>query len=371
MDENFDKIPQEEDDIASKPKKSASEVIIKILAVACVIASVALVAVLVFAAVGKRNNSATPGNVTPDTVFTTDSLTTTENPSLSVSNSTTNASTSTTASNQIIAYATEEVNVRTGPSTDYDILRTIPAGQSVIFVSKDENNWCKVMIDGEICYIYREYLTTKKPDVTTTQTAASATNRKIIDPTQARWYLVVVDRTRQMPEGYTPNTEYVADSDCSLEARVAPYYDAMYKAALEDGVELTPYSGYRSYATQEYNFNSLTEDYLSDGTMTREEAEAEAAKEILPPGCSEHNLGLAMDICGTDDDFKYTDEYEWLQQHAHEYGFIERYTEDKQDITGIIPEPWHWRFVGVSHATKIKNAGICLEEYYQYYGVEY
>ncbi len=370
MDENFDKIPQEEDNIAYKPKKSASEVIIKILTIACVIASVALVAVLVFAAVGKRNNSATPGNVTPDTVFSTDSLTTTENPSLSIPTST-NASTSTTASNQIIAYATEEVNVRTGPSTDYDILRTIPAGQSVIFVSKDENNWCKVMIDGEICYIYREYLTTKKPDVTTTQTAASATNRKIIDPTQERWYLVVVDRTRQMPEGYTPNTEYVADSECSLEARVAPYYDAMYKAALEDGVELTPYSGYRSYATQEYNFNSLTEDYLSDGTMTREEAEAEAAKEILPPGCSEHNLGLAMDICGTDDDFKYTDEYDWLQQHAHEYGFIERYTEDKQDITGIIPEPWHWRFVGVSHATKIKNAGICLEEYYQHYGVEY
>ena len=56
-------------------------------------------------------------------------------------------------------------------------------------------------------------------------------------------------------------------------------------------------------------------------------------------------------------------EYKWLMDHAHEYGFILRYTAEKQSITGIIPEPWHWRFVGVEHAKAIKDSGLCLEEY--------
>ena len=357
-------------------KKSKNDIIIKILTVACILCAVLLVVVLVFAFVGGDDN-VTSGNVTPDTVVT-DPVSTTlpiiDNNVLTTAPVTEALPTSTTLAanpNQITAYATEEVNIRSAPSTDATILGKLPAGGSVIFLSKDENDWCKVVYDGEICYIYREYLTTVKPAEPVTQPGADATTRKTVNATGDNWYIVIVDKNRQIPEGYVPATEYIADSDCSLDARIAKYYDAMYNAALEDGIELTPYSGYRSYETQEYNYNNLVDMYLEEG-YTQEEAEAEAATEILPPGCSEHNLGLAIDIISTDYDFAeiYEEEYNWLVEHAHEYGFIERYTEEKQDITGIIPEPWHWRFVG-KHATAIKNSGLCLEEYYQHYGVEY
>ena len=81
------------------------------------------------------------------------------------------------------------------------------------------------------------------------------------------------------------------------------------------------------------------------------------------PGCSEHNFGVAMDICNTNDDFNQTEQYAWLQKHAAEYGFIERYKGDKTEYTGVAAEPWHWRYVGVENAKKINESGLCLEEY--------
>ena len=70
----------------------------------------------------------------------------------------------------------------------------------------------------------------------------------------------------------------------------------------------------------------------------------------MPPGSSEHNLGYAMDIVCVDEWFEDTEEFKWLTEHAAEYGFIMRYTKDKQDITKVIYEPWHWRYVGVELA---------------------
>ena len=356
--------------MAENKSKKKIDVIIKILTAACIICALVLVAVLAIAFIGD-DEKVSSGNVTPDTVITDPTDTTlpiienniTTQPTAP---SSTQSTSSAANPNQKIVYATEEVNIRSGPSTDYDILGQLPAGGSVIFISKVDEEWCKVVYDNEFCYVHIDYLTTKKPETVVQQTA---TERKTVSVTDSNWYVVIVDKNRQIPEGYVPETEYIADSDCSLDARIAKYYDAMYNAALEDGIELTPYSGYRSYETQEYNYNSLVEDYMNSG-LSQAEAEAEAATEILPPGCSEHNLGLAIDIVSTDYDFIYSEEYAWLSEHAHEYGFIERYTEEKQDITGIIPEPWHWRFVG-KYATQIKESGLCLEEFYQAKGVAY
>ena len=88
-----------------------------------------------------------------------------------------------------------------------------------------------------------------------------------------------------------------------------------------------------------------------------------AATIILPPGTSEHNAGLAMDICSLEQSFDKTAEFRWLNEHAADYGFILRYTEEKQDVTKKIYEPWHWRYVGVENAKAIKASGKCLEEY--------
>ena len=197
------------------------------------------------------------------------------------------------------------------------------------------------------------------------------TGRIIVDTDREDWNLIVVNAGRELPEDYVPELKEILGCGKYLDYRVAPHYEDMYYAAKKDGITLTPYSAYRSYDRQKNNYNNLTQSYMRDYNLSEAEARKKAATVILPPGTSEHNLGYAMDICGTESTFKDTKEYAWLQQHAHEYGFILRYTAEKQPITGIIPEPWHWRYVGVEYAEKINNSGLCLEEYLDSIGVAY
>lgn len=209
------------------------------------------------------------------------------------------------------------------------------------------------------------------PAPTTTKSNKSESGRIIVNPGQEKWNLVVVNSSREMPEGYTPKLDEIYDTGVYMDYRVTPYYEQMYSAAKKDGITLTPYSGYRSYDRQKRNYNNLTDKYMSQYNLSRTEAAKKAATVILPPGTSEHNLGLAMDICNTYDSFANQKEYKWLTEHAHEYGFILRYTAEKKPITGIVAEPWHWRYVGVEYAEKIKNSGLCLEEYLDSIGVAY
>ncbi len=179
------------------------------------------------------------------------------------------------------------------------------------------------------------------------------------------WRLILVNRDYILPDVYMPElTQSITDNPDSpeLDIRVAPYYNAMYNAALKDGVELTPISGYRSVTRQKNNFENKIQKYIDDG-YGKIEATQMAATIILPPGTSEHNAGLAMDICSLYENFEETDEFKWLCENAADYGFILRYPEDKQDITKIIYEPWHWRYVGVDAAKEMKASGQCLEEY--------
>ncbi len=181
----------------------------------------------------------------------------------------------------------------------------------------------------------------------------------------ADWRMILVNRDFILPDGYMPELENAVEGDYSeqkLDYRVAPYYNAMYQAALDDGVELVPISGYRSVERQTRNFENKIQTYIDQG-YGEIEATQMAATIILPPGTSEHNAGLAMDICSLYESFENTEEFEWLSENAADYGFILRYPEDKQDITKIIYEPWHWRYVGVEAAQEMKASGECLEEY--------
>ena len=133
----------------------------------------------------------------------------------------------------------------------------------------------------------------------------------------------------------------------------------MMAAAKADGVPLTICSAYRSIKLQDSLFNEYVVKY---GSVEKANTMRTYA------GTSEHNTGLGFDLCMVDQSFANTKEFRWLQEHAEEYGFILRYTAEKQSITGIIYEPWHYRYVGVEHAKKINELGMCLEEYIDYLG---
>jgi D-alanyl-D-alanine carboxypeptidase len=184
----------------------------------------------------------------------------------------------------------------------------------------------------------------------------------LVNPYTDLWYLIVVDSDREIPADYVPELTEVASSGKYMDARVAPYYNDMYAAAKKDGITLTPYSGYRSYARQERNYNNKISYYESLG-YSEKDAAVKAATIIMPPGSSEHNLGYAMDIVCVEEWFETTDEYKWLTENAADYGFILRYPKHKQDITKVTYEPWHWRYVGVEAAKEMKATDQVLEEY--------
>ncbi len=176
------------------------------------------------------------------------------------------------------------------------------------------------------------------------------------------WEMTLVNSAYRIPDSYEPDLIFVCDSDQRLDRKVAAAYEKMYEAGLKDGVTLTPCSGYRSYERQKNNYTRKINYYLSQG-FSEKEAKVKAATIIMPPGSSEHNLGYAMDIVVVEEWFDSTAEFKWLMKNAQNYGFILRYPKDKQDITKVIYEPWHWRYVGVENAKKIKASGLCLEEY--------
>lgn len=177
---------------------------------------------------------------------------------------------------------------------------------------------------------------------------------------------ILLNGTHVLPEGYEPTlAEAVKGSGKYLDYRVAPYYQAMYDKALEDGIELTPVSGYRSYDLQVELFEDQIQLEIDNNGLDKTKATVAAATEVMIPGGSEHNAGLAMDICSLSESFEDTDEAAWLRENAADFGFILRYPKDAKSraITKVIYEPWHYRFVGVETAKDITAKGVTLEEY--------
>ena len=139
--------------------------------------------------------------------------------------------------------------------------------------------------------------------------------------------------------------------------------ESMISDAKKDGIILWISSGYRDINYQKKLFNRQIEREKSKAVITQEEAEKRAGRVVARPKTSEHNTGLAVDFNGVSNDFYKTKEYKWLMDNAHKYGFIERYQKKWKEYTGVIYEPWHFRYVGKENAPKIKDSGLCLEEY--------
>ncbi len=174
------------------------------------------------------------------------------------------------------------------------------------------------------------------------------------------WNLILINASNEVPNDF-----HVALGNCKgcqMDVRVIDDLTKMFNDASEDGVTLWISSAYRSVELQTELFEDEIQMNLSAG-RSEEEAIRLAQTAVAKPRTSEHHTGLAVDLNGVQEDFYTTDAYRWLSEHAHEYGFILRYPEDKRDITKIIFEPWHYRYVGKDHAIKIKQSGLCFEEY--------
>jgi len=171
--------------------------------------------------------------------------------------------------------------------------------------------------------------------------------------------ILIVNKTYYLPENYTPQNSYATLSDSCpncLENEVMSAFNEMNSDAKNLGLSIWIASGYRSYNTQNYLYNNYV---ARDGVAA---ADTYSAR----PGHSEHQTGLAFDLNSVNSSFAYTDEGKWIKDNCYLYGFIIRYPEGSENITGYMYEPWHLRYVGKELAEKIYNNGnwLTLEEYF-------
>ncbi len=211
---------------------------------------------------------------------------------------------------------------------------------------------------------------TEEPQVNWEQTASlsSSSGDDIICENiqqSTEWNLVLANPKVRLPDSYLQNSTIITAFDVEMDSRLKEPYEALYRAAVADGMNLWISSCYRSQELQEELFQEEIDNNVRSG-MTEEQAVSEAEIAVARPGYSEHNTGLAIDFNGVSMDFENTKEFQWLQEHGAEYGFILRYPEGKEGITHIMYEPWHYRYVGKEHAEKMKELNMCLEEYLYY-----
>ena len=147
--------------------------------------------------------------------------------------------------------------------------------------------------------------------------------------------------------------------------------EKMFEAAKEDKIKNWQVSaGYRTWDDQVKMLNAKISSYRKKNKdWSSSKARRAALKSVAEAGCSEHHLGLAFDLnVPGAKTFSSTKQYKWLKEHCWDFGFIIRYTKEKQEITGFNPEAWHIRYVGEEHAQYMKEHDLCLEEYIQ--GIE-
>lgn len=154
-----------------------------------------------------------------------------------------------------------------------------------------------------------------------------------------------------------------------LEGEAMENLNRMLEAAYSEGISgMVITSAYRTFDKQTSLFNNKTN--LLSRKMNRKTAMEEASKVVALPGSSEHQTGLAADICsesvGLIRNFGSTAQGRWMEDNSWRFGYIIRYPQDKTEITQITYEPWHVRYVGGGHSELVKSRGLCFEEYVEY-----
>ena len=179
------------------------------------------------------------------------------------------------------------------------------------------------------------------------------------------WMTLLVNRESFLPADFTVDLKEIGG--IKVDYRICEDLQSMIDAAAADGIVLSPCSGYRNVAEQRALYDNKCAEYASQG-YAEEAAKIYANQHLQPPGASEHHTGLAIDfltpgVSALDESFGQSPAYQWLVENAATFGFIERYPYAKEKITGILWEPWHYRYVGADNAKAMVSIGVCLEEY--------
>ena len=246
----------------------------------------------------------------------------------------------------------------------------MPLGDAITILDRSNSGWYRVQYGSYTGYMSSDYIQVlgaveETPDPTV-PTPPPAGTVDVSDP------LLLVNPWNAVPEDYAVSLVSIGDGE-SVDQRC--YGDLM--QMLDDCAvygNAQPYvcSSYRTNDTQTRLYENKVDRLIAQG-YSPSDARIEAAKAVAIPGTSEHQLGLAVDIV----DLRYqvldagqedTATQQWLMQNSWKYGFILRYPNDKTAVTGIIYEPWHYRYVGRENAKAIYESGLCLEEYLQAQG---
>lgn len=175
------------------------------------------------------------------------------------------------------------------------------------------------------------------------------------------WNLIVVNRWNELPKDFSISLTELSNGQ-RVDSRIYSYLQEMFDAARKDGIYPVVREGYRTEKEQKDILNDKVQAYINKGYSKRK-AQQMAKDWVAIPGTSEHQLGIAIDI-NAHKTYSTNDEvYSWLAENAYKYGFILRYPQGKEEITGIEYEPWHYRYVGKEEAKEIFNNHLCLEEY--------
>lgn len=198
----------------------------------------------------------------------------------------------------------------------------------------------------------------------------------VVEPTQS--LPLLVNAQNPVPEGYEPDDLVLMRTYCPSDIVTIKGSEiqgqreavdallAMLTQARADGLtDWQVSAGYRSVQYQRSVFDDRVYTFRKENNMSREQAIAAAKRYVAEPGASEHHTGLAFDITVPGESFRLTPQSQWLSEHCWDYGFVIRYTEAKEAITGIAAEPWHIRYVGLPHSQIMREHDWCLEEYIQ------
>ncbi|WP_411328892.1 M15 family metallopeptidase [Blautia hansenii] len=211
----------------------------------------------------------------------------------------------------------------------------------------------------------------KKEENTKPQVNIEPTGPVLADETEKQqWYLRLVNSDYPMTEADVPEvaTETVDTNGYQVDARIMEDLEAMFEDARVEGRTPMICSAFRAWDLQVSLYENKIERVMQEEGLSYEDAAVKAATVVAKPGTSEHQVGLALDIVSSeyqelDEAQMETEDQKWLMENSWKYGFILRYPMDKSEITGVIFEPWHYRYVGKKAAKEITEQNLTLEEY--------